>query len=238
MFLITFFRQNKIDHIQPEIHANWNAFSYKMTFSICHLHIESVFFIHCHCCCCCCCSIVLVIFFFDFSPIFTENVVRRSSVDLKVSSFVVMHHHMKIIVAFVSQPIPNFLLFDFTTWNLFIATILFENYGLNIYWRYHSAVRIKYELSISFHISAHIIEYACVCVHVLRWLEPMCCACMCVNVSKSVALMWLPTIFTAVMISWLTKNWQFDVGNISISITFIEVVKSNQPACDVMRRWQ
>lgn len=37
------------------------------------------------------------------------------------------------------------LLWFYNAWNLFIASILFETYTLNIYWRYHSILRIKYE---------------------------------------------------------------------------------------------
>lgn len=58
------------------------------------------------------------------------------------------------IVCMVRMPfyhkcMPKFFLLLFwfyNVWNLFIASILFENYSLNIYWRYHSVLRIKYEL--------------------------------------------------------------------------------------------
>lgn len=72
--------------------------------------------------------------------------------------------------------IQNFRYSILHCWNLFIATILFENYGLNIYWRYHSAARIKYEPQWT-NAHMHHAEERVIC-----WFR--------------VAMMWLPTLFT------------------------------------------
>lgn len=116
-------------------------------------------------------------------------------------------HHIKWYVACMR----TFAMSVLQCRNLFITTILFGNYGLN--WRYHFTVRIKYELRSK-------IEWA-MCIHTRSSRIPWALSMHKNQQGSSTTTEWYNCqLYLPVMISWLTKNWQFDVGNISIFIYF------------------
>lgn len=97
-------------------------------------------------------------------------------------------HHIKSFLAFAFM--LKFCYGILQCWNLFITTILFENYGFNIYWRYHFNVRIKYELSITRGSENSL------CIHAMRSTRFPSATKAASVAAASAALIGLPTIFT------------------------------------------